>query len=323
MKLHGVHHVSGITRDVQKNYDFYTKILGMKLIKSTIHHEDERARKLYYATHVGLGRTCLSFVERKKSEETLVGNNKIYGTSFRIPRDESLDFWRKRFVAHSITHEDQIEIAGQRALPFEDEEGHKLFLISSGEDIEVNDEFIGSPEIPSKDQIIGLGPTMIRVSKGEDSILVLEEVLGLQLDGEYKSPLNGDPVSIYTTGDDDLKNEIHLQKSKSMTQGITGYSSIHHIAFRVKNLEELRNWRDLFERIRMPNSGIVNHLYYRAIYFRDGNGILYELATDEPGFTVDESVEELGSSLSLPKSLRKQEEKIEKKLTPLITSEPQ
>src|SRR5690625_1110270 len=324
MKLHGVHHVSAITGNVQENYNFYTKILGLKLIKNTIHHEDETARKLYYANSVRKDGTCLSFIERKQATETVEGNNKIIATSLRVPSDESLDFWKKRFSEQSVVFEDVVELGGNKALPFQDFEGHNLFLISSEEDYHaVAGESTANNTIPFEHKIFGLGPTMITVSNEEDSTIVLQEVLSLKKVGKYRSPISHKSVNIFSMEHDSLKNEIHLQVSNELTQGKTGYGSIHHIALRVKNIEELREWRDLFERIRMPNSGIVNHLYYRSIYFRDGNGILYELATDEPGFTVDEERDQLGTTLSLPRSLKRQREKIEKKLTPLITTEPQ
>lgn len=324
MKLHGIHHVAAITKDVQENYNFYSELLGLRLIKSTIHHEDETARKLYYANSVGKGRTSLSFIERKESDETVYGNNKIASISFKVSREESLDFWRERFKEHSLPYEDTLTIGGKKALAFEDFEGHKLFLFSSGDEEEsLAEQFTMKESIPREHQITGLGPTFITVANEEDSTIVLQKVLSLQKISNYTSPINNRRTSIFSSEDGSLEDEIHLQVSKELTLAKTGSSSFHHIAFRVKDIEELREWRDLFERIRMPNSGIVNHLYYRSIYFRDGNGILYELATDKPGFTVDEDLEELGRSLSLPRSLQRQREKIEKKLTPLVTTEPQ
>lgn len=323
MKLHGIHHVSAITKNVQENYNFYSEILGLKLIKSTIHHEDETARKLYYANRVGKGRTSLSFIERKNSEETIYGNNKIASTSLRVAREESLSFWEKRFKDHSVPYEDFVTIGEHKALPFEDFEGHKLFLIATEEETCSDEDFIVNKSIPIEHQIHGLGPTLITIANEEDSTIVLQQVLALQKLNQYHSPINHRKTSVFSTEENSIKNEIHLQVSNELSLAKTGYSSIHHIAFRVKDIDELRDWRDLFERIRMPNSGIVNHIYYRSIYFRDGNGILYELATDEPGFTVDEDFEELGTTLSLPRSLQRQRKKIEEKLTPLTTTEPQ
>lgn len=322
MKIKGIHHISAITQNVQENYNFYSKVLGLKLIKNTIRFGDETSRKLYYANNVSEPMPILSFMERKNALETVTGNNEITTTSLLVANDESLAFWKERFESLSVEYGEFITMGERKALPFKDTEGRKLLLLSTNDLYQSKDnDFLTEQSIPAEHQIISSGPTVITVKNEQESTIVLKEVLSFKEIESYPSFIEeGTNIKVLSSDKPQLHNEIHLQLSDNFTQGKTGFSSIHHIAFRVKGIEELREWRDLFERIRMPNSGILNHHYYKSIYFRDGNGILYELATDEPGFTIDEDIEELGTTLSLPRSLKKQRRKIEESLTPLALS---
>ncbi|HLS36468.1 MAG TPA: VOC family protein [Bacillota bacterium] len=315
MQLHGIHHISAITKNVQKNYHFFTEILGLQCIKSTVHHEDTTARKLYYASDIQQDEASLAFIERKDASETKKGNNTILDASFRVASQASVIYWKRRFEQFSVNYEEIVLSNDTEVLVFTDFEGHSFHMYANQEDVNI----IGTAsDIPLEHQIIGLGPCTIKINQIDQTAVVLEDVLSLVHTHSYLSPQQEKKTSVYTFSGKQSHHEIHVEQSNEFTQAKLGYSSFHHLAFRVENITELRKWRDLFERIRMPNSGIINHTYYKSIYFRDGNDILYELATSKPGFTIDEEIDQLGSTLSLPKQLQKQREEIEKELTPLL-----
>lgn len=324
MELLGIHHVSALTADAQKNYDFYTNVLGMRLVKKTVNQDDTSVYHLFYADEIGRPGTDLTFFEIKNAGQTYEGTNSISGTSLRVPSDQALTYWQNRLAKNNVEHEDMIEVAGRKTIFFRDPEGQRLALVSNEADsgVEGGIPWEHSP-VPSENGIIGLGPSKLTVANPEHTLTVLCDVLSFKQIGSYPSPVHEDDVMILSTGQGGLGAEIHLEVKSDIPQERPGRGSVHHVAFRVENFEKLREWRDLFERVRMPNSGIVDRFYFQSIYIRDANGIMFELATDGPGFATDEDVEYLGESLALPPFLEKRRDKIESTLTPLNTKRPQ
>lgn len=322
MELLGIHHVSAITADAQKNYDFYTNVLGLRLVKKTVNQDDNDVYHLFYGDEIGRPGTDLTFFEIKQAGQTYEGTSSISGTSLRVPNDASLTYWKKRFTEYDVEHEQVSNQAGRKAISFRDPEGQRLHLVSdkNNSGVEGGTPWAQSP-VPTKHGIIGLGPTKITVKNAEQTITVLRDVLGFEVKGSYPSQdERQNDILVFSTGAGGAGAEVHLEVQNDLTQEKAGRGSVHHVAFRVEDFEALREWRDLFERVRMPNSGIVDRFYFQSIYFRDGNGIMFELATDGPGFTTDEDSEHLGESLSLPPFLEKKREKIEKSLIPLQTN---
>lgn len=319
MELLGIHHVSAITANVKKNYNFYTNVLGLRLVKKTVNQDDPTEYHLFYGDETGQPGTSLTFFERKDANETEKGTNCISGTSFRVPNDVALTYWEKRFVEYHVDHDPITEIAGRKTVFFRDPEGQRLALVSNKNDagVEGGIPWKRSP-VPVEYGIIGLGPSKITVANPEQTLMILCDVLSFEQIGSYPAAENKD-ILILSTGDGGLGAEIHLEVKDELLEENPGFGSVHHIAFRVGDYEALRKWRDLLERVRMPNSGLVDHHYFHSIYLRDPNGIMFQLATDEPGFTVDEEIDHLGESLSLPPSLKRKREEIESALTPLNT----
>ncbi|MRH44224.1 ring-cleaving dioxygenase [Aquibacillus halophilus] len=321
MEIKGLHHVSAITANAKNNYHFYTEILGMRLVKKSVNQDDTSMYHLFYADEVGNPGTDLTFFEIPRAGHTYEGNNSISITSLRVPSDDALNYWIKRFEELDVEHEGISKQFGRSAIHFKDPEGQRLALVSD----EKNQGVAGgvpwdkSP-VPQDKGIIGLGPSKLTVPSPGPTIQILTEVLGFTHVGDYPAFIDGQPdIQVYSTGQGGTGAEVHLEHRTDLPQEKPGRGSVHHVAFRVDNYDELAEWKDKIKQLRIPNSGLVDRYYFKSLYFREPNGILFELATDGPGFTTDEDVEHLGESVALPPFLEDKRAEIEAKLQPLNT----
>ncbi|GLB60770.1 ring-cleaving dioxygenase [Cytobacillus sp. NCCP-133] len=319
--LKGQHHVSAITANARKNYDFYTQTLGMRLVKKTVNQDDTSMYHLFYADERGNPGTDLTFFEILNAGRTYRGTDSITCTFLRVPTDESLLYWKKRLEEHSVAHEDKDVANGRKVLFFEDFEGQRLALISDqqNEGVKGGQPWHKSP-VPQEYGIIGLGPVMLTVSDLEPSVKMLTDVMGFRTNGTYTLNHDGEnTVHVFETGEGGNGAEIHIVKRPDLPKQRPGRGSVHHVAFRVENEEELRQWVQKLKKLRIASSGFVERYYFKSIYFREPNGILFELATDGPGFEGDEPFEHLGEKLALPPYFENQREKIEANIKPLET----
>ncbi|MFE8699418.1 ring-cleaving dioxygenase [Cytobacillus sp. FJAT-54145] len=318
--IKGQHHVSAITADAKRNYDFYTKTLGLRLVKKTVNQDDTSVYHLFYADERGNPGTDLTFFEIPRAGQTRYGTNSISTTSLRVPNDEALQYWKKRFEENGVEHEDILTHSGRATLAFKDFEGQRLMLVSDehNEGVAGGTPWDKSP-VPVEHAIIGLGPVMLTVAKLDNTAKILTHVLGFREKRTYK---NGDhELVVFETGEGGTGAEIHVEERPDLPVERPGRGSVHHVAFRVESQEELNKWVDYLKELRIPNSGFVERYYFKSLYFREPNGILYELATDGPGFEGDEPFEHLGEGLALPPYFESQRESIEAKLKPLDTKE--
>ncbi|MDF0725592.1 ring-cleaving dioxygenase [Cytobacillus sp. S13-E01] len=318
--LKGQHHVSAITGNAKKNYHFYTKILGLRLVKKTVNQDDTSVYHLFYADERGNPGTDLTFFEIPRAGQTHFGTNSISATSLRVPADASLDYWKKRFEEYGVEHDGISQQTGRTTLAFRDFEGQRMILVSDEHNIGVQggkawDE---SP-VPTEHAIYGLGPVHLTVSQIGKTITVLTDVLGFRKKGTYT--IGQSEIIVFETGEGGTGGEIHLEERTDLPVERPGRGSVHHVAFRVEDEEELRKWVDHLKQLRIPSSGFVERYYFKSLYFREPNGILFELATDGPGFEGDEPFEELGKNLALPPYFEDRREEIEAKLEPLDTNE--
>lgn len=321
MYLKGIHHVSAITANALNNYYFYTEVLGMRLVKKSINQDDPSVYHLFYADEVGNPGTDLTFFEIPNAGRTHPGNNSISNTSLRVPNDEALNYWIERFNQYNVDHEGISEQGGRKVIHFKDPENQRLTLISDEHNTGVPG---GRPWKKSNASvvhgIIGLGPVKLTVPDPGPTIAVLTEVLSFKQVGSYpSSTLGQDDILVFATGEGGTGAEIHLEIRKDLPRERPGRGSVHHVAFRVENDEELERWRERLIEARLPNSGIVDRYYFKALYFREPNRILFELSTDGPGFATDEKIENLGETLALPPFFEDQRAEIEAKLKPLNT----
>ncbi|MCE7791978.1 ring-cleaving dioxygenase [Salipaludibacillus sp. CUR1] len=317
-ELKGLHHVSALTADAQENLFFYTAILGMRLVKKTVNQDETSMYHLFYADERGNPGTELTFFEIPQAGRTYAGTHSISQTALRIPDDEALHYWLERFDKFKVVHEGINTVNGRKAISFRDFEGQRLQLISdeTNTGVEGGTPWEKSP-VPQKRGIIGLGPVQLTVPRPEKTHHVLTEIMGFSQQGKYK--LNSQEVTVFSTGKGGSGAEVHVVENNALSAERPGRGSVHHVAFRVENEEELQKWVTYIQSRGFANSGLVERYYFRSLYFREPNGILFELATDGPGFEKDEPFETLGEKLSLPPYIENRREEIEAKLKPLAT----
>lgn len=317
--LKGIHHVSAITANAKKNYEFYTKTLGLRLVKKTVNQDDTSVYHLFYADERGNPGTDLTFFEIPHAGNTYTGTNSISATSLRVQNDQALQYWKNRFSKFEVDHDDITNGDGRATLSFRDFEGQRLVLVSDENNLGVSG---GKPwdksPVPSEYGILGLGPIFLTVSRSEVTAKVLTSVLGFR---EKIGNGTSTGIRVFETGEGGTGGEVHVSERSNLPNEKPGRGSVHHVAFRVESEEELKSWVSLLNEYKIPNSGFVERYYFRSLYFREPNGILFELATDGPGFEGDESFDHLGEGLALPPYFEDRRAEIEAKLKPLDTME--
>lgn len=319
--LKGIHHVSAITASAKENFHFYTEILGMRLVKKTVNQDATSMYHLFYADERGNPGTDLTFFEIANAGQTSRGSSSISTTSLRVPNDESIRYWKKRLAEFGVDHNDMSSATGRKTLAFRDFEGQRLSLVSDehNKGVAGGKPWDKSP-VPAEHGIIGLGPVKLTVPRPGHTEEILTKLMGFREVGSYPSDVPGQKdIRVFETGEGGTGGEVHLEIREDLPKERPGRGSVHHVAFRVENEEELKKWVSLMKEARVPNSGFVERYYFRSLYFRETNGILFELATDGPGFEGDESFEQLGETLALPPYFEDRRAEIEAKLKPLVT----
>ncbi|MDQ0975080.1 glyoxalase family protein [Neobacillus niacini] len=319
MKLLGLHHVSILTGKAERNFQFYTKILGLRLIKKTVNQDNTESYHLFYGDAKGSPGTEITFFDIPGLGHTYPGVGSISSTSLRVKDTKALHYWEDRFKQFGIQY-GQIEKRNNRdSLAFQDYEGTRLVLVADNGEEGVR---AGVPwdktDVPVEHAIIGLGPVTLTVGVPDKTVKVLTEVLGFTQAGTYPS-LAGDfpDILVFTTGEGGSGAEVHIETRPDLPRERPGRGSVHHVAFRVPNEEEYDYWVQRIAASGLMNSGKVERYYFKALYIREPNHILFELSTDTPGFDVDEPIETLGEKLALPPFLEPRRADIEAKLRPL------
>ncbi|MFD2617263.1 ring-cleaving dioxygenase [Terrilactibacillus laevilacticus] len=321
MELKGIHHVSALTANAQDNFKFYTEILGMRLIKKTVNQDDTSVYHLFYGDEVGHPGTELTFFEIPRIAPNREGVSSISGISLRVSNDKALMYWKDRLERFNVEHEEIQDRGGRLTLAFKDFEGQRFYLVSdeNNQGVAAGFPWPKSP-VPAENGVTGLGPVKLTVRYPEATIKVLTDVLGFREKGSYASDEAGQPdILVFEIGKGGSGAEVHIEERKDLPAERQGKGGVHHVAFRVDNEEELREWIEKITKLGFPNSGFVDRFYFKSLYFREPNGILFELATDGPGFATDEAEEHLGESLALPPFFEPQREQIEARLKPLNT----
>lgn len=318
MDLLGLHHVTAITSDAQKCYDFYHNVLGLKLVKKTVNQDAVDTYHLFFADNEGSPGTDVTFFDFKDAPKHVGGANDIFAFTLRVPTDYSLYYFKQRFDEMQIKYGTVIKLNGKHALPFYDFDDRLIYLISD----ELNTGIpLGKPNpdspVESVHQILGLGPVLLAVENTLVTASVLTQILGMERIGEYEYKDSLDAVHVFTMGEGGNGGEVHLLKRAGHSQ--QGYGGVHHVAFRLSDELKLQAALNKLNTGNIPNSGLVDRFYFKSLYFRDISGILFELATDGPGFSSDEPVDALGERLSLPPFLEARRSEIESALKPIQT----
>lgn len=309
--LLGQHHVSIFTKDAVQNVDFYTNTMGLRLVKKSVNQDNPLMYHLFYGDATGSPGTELTFFELPAAAATRPGTNSISAIGLLLADDKSLLYWQKRFEDLQVAHEGITVSGGRPALPFTDPDGLKLVLIAAEEgDIPSLWKRWEKSTVPVEHQILGLGPIELTVSHPEKIEQTLVKLLG------YRKMPAVEGMDIYQTAEGGASGEIAVKKLTAPQQK-PGRGSVHHLAVRVADEAELREWIRAIESWPFATSGLVDRYYFQSVYFRESNGILFELATDGPGFTADEPVEALGEDLALPPFLESRRAEIEAALKPI------
>ncbi|HEU5209459.1 MAG TPA: ring-cleaving dioxygenase [Longimicrobiales bacterium] len=316
MQLTGFHHVTAISAQISENYLFYTRVLGMRLVKRSVNQDDVRAYHLFYADGVGSPGTDLTFFDWPLPQERR-GTRSITRTHLRVTGLASLQYWQERLREHGIQTERIEERDGRAGFDFEDPEGQRLAFIDDGG--------AGDPPVPWEDstvpaahQVRGLGPVMISVPEVSDTALVLTRALEMREVRTYTDPVHGrGNVHVFEMGSGGPHAELHVAVQPDLPPARQGAGGVHHLALRTPSEEEYHAWTERLTRLGIPNSGEIDRYWFRSLYFREPNGILFEIATDGPGFAVDEDPATLGEKVVLPPFLEPQRERIVAGLKPI------
>jgi glyoxalase family protein len=315
MQLTGIHHLTAVTGNAPANHAFYTKTLGLRLVKKTVNQDDVSAYHLFYADGRGSPGTDITFFDWPVTREQR-GTHSITRTGLRVAGADTLTWWKQRFLDLGVTLSDIVERDGRLTLDFEDFEGQRLSLIDDGGKGEEAHPWERSP-VPAEHQIRGLGPITMSVPQLHYTELVLTRILGMTRVRDYATPDDNDSRTyVYQMGPGGTAAELHVAVEPNLPMTQPGAGGVHHVAFRIPDAD-YQAWAERLNRARMPSSGPVDRFWFRSLYFREPNGILFEIATDGPGFATDESMESLGTTLSLPPFLEGRRQQIEAGLEPL------
>lgn len=306
----GLHHITAIAGDAQRNFDFYTKTLGLRMVKKTVNFDDPQTYHFYFGDEVGTPGTILTFFPWKNVRQGKNGAGMATEIGYSVPAG-SLTFWKKRFEVLDVRHEGVNERFGEKQLPFQDPDGLWLSLIEP----KTKDDRKGwkTEEINADVALKGFHTVTLTLENIKATAEILTEVFGYRLmeqDG-----------NIYRYQTDTVENAalVDLLESPGAQRGLNAGGTNHHVAFRVKDDEILMAVREKILARGLHITEKINRDYFYSLYFREPGGVLFEIATDNPGFATDETTEELGSSLQLPDRYASMREQIEKGLPELIT----
>jgi glyoxalase family protein len=322
MQLSGIHHLTAVSADAPGNLAFYTNTLGMRLVKKTVNQDDVSAYHLFYADGQATPGTDLTFFDWPAPRERR-GTHSVVRTGLRVAAEENLRWWGRRFGELGVAHGEVVDRAGRPTLDFEDPEGQRLSLVVDGGKGEAH-PWHKSP-VPPEHQVRGLGPITLSVPELRGTDLVLTKLMEMRHVREYSPAADstgkaGGPtttVHVYETGEGGPAAELHVAVEPGLPTARSGAGGVHHVAFRTPTFEEYDAWAERLVQNRIPNSGPVDRFYFRSLYFREPSGILFEIATDGPGFATDEPLEHLGERLALPPFLEPRRKEIEAGLKPL------
>ncbi|GIO37741.1 glyoxalase [Paenibacillus antibioticophila] len=312
--LKGVHHVTAITSSAEENYEFFTYVLGMRLVKKTVNQDDIQTYHLFFADDKGSAGTDMTFFDFPGIPKGTHGTNEISKTSFRVPSDAALTYWVQRFDRLKVKHQGIKEQFGKKTLAFTDFDDQHYQLISDEHNTGVES---GTPwqkgPVPLEYAITGLGPVFVRIANLDDFKEVLEKVL------LFRETAKEGTYHLFEVGEGGNGASVIVEHNTFLPPARQGYGTVHHAAFRVEDRSVLNEWIERMSSFGFPSSGYVNRHFFESLYARVAPQILFEFATDGPGFMGDEPYETLGEKLSLPPFLEPKRAQIEKLVRPIDT----
>jgi glyoxalase family protein len=318
LQLNGIHHVTAVTAQVGVNLDFYTRILGLRLVKKTVNQDDVSAYHLFYADKLGSPGTDMTFFDWPHVIDNRRGTDSIAATAFRVSGRDALEYWVKRLDEHSVTHSGIQSFAGHDILPLDDPEGQRLILVDDG-GVPFEGEVWDKTDVPVEYGIRGFYASMLSTNQMDRLAPVLTTVLNFKDAGTHASFYpDGGEITIFETAGGGPGREIWLASEPDKPLAQLGSGGVHHIALRVPDFEAQKEWRARIASSGLGISEFIDRFYFKSIYFRISRNILFEIATDGPGFATDEDLDTLGERLALPPFLEPRREQIEAGLKPIL-----
>ncbi len=315
MDLTGIHHLTAVSANISLNHRFYTETLGMRLVKRSVNQDDVSAYHLFYADALASPGTDVTFFDWPVPPERR-GTRSITRTHLRVAGLDALNWWAEHLRTEGVASGEIAERDGRLTLDFEDLEGQRLALVDDRGAGEAH-PWERSP-VPAAYQVRGLGPIRLSVPHLKPTERILEKVLQMRPVREYPHPENPQhTVHVYEMGPGGASAEIHVAVQPDLPPTSPGAGGVHHVAFRTPTFAEHDAWIERLAEMRIPNSGLVDRYYFRSLYFREPNGILFEIASDGPGFTVDEEEATLGEKVVLPPFLEPRRAEIVANLKPI------
>ncbi|CAH0347125.1 ring-cleaving dioxygenase [Bacillus sp. CECT 9360] len=299
----GIHHITAIVGNPQENVDFYAGVLGLRLVKKTVNFDDPGTYHLYFGNEAGSPGTIITFFPWPNAYKGKIGSGQVGIISY-VVQEGTLSFWERRLKKFKVAFEKRNRF-GEDYLAFEDPHGLQLELVARKEGTDSKWSFGGvSAEVAIK----GFGGAVLLSANPEKTMTVLTNVMGLDKVGDE------DDLTRFRTADD-IGNIIDVSRTK-LPPGSMGVGTVHHIAWRADDFGDHESWRQYLDNQGYRVTPIIDRQYFNAVYFREEGGILFEIATDPPGFTRDESAEEMGKGLLLPPWLEERRPKLERTLLP-------
>lgn len=317
--LGGLHHVTAITARAAENVRFYTETLGLRLVKKTVNQDDVSAYHLFYADAAGHAGTDVTFFDWADSPPNQPGTGEVAAIGLRVRDRATLDWWAGRLDERGVGHGPIAERGGRAVLPLTDIEGQRLELVADGEGatLPFGTPWSGSP-VPEERQIGGLSAATLVVARPEPTTTVLTRVLGFRRERQEATAADGD-TTVFAIGPGGPGAEVRLLVRPDLPRAGQGYGGVHHIAFRTPDDEQHAAWQRQIAATGLRVTPVIDRFYFRSLYFREPGGILFEIATDGPGFATDEDPDHLGEGLALPPFLEPHRAEIEAGLRPLPT----
>ena len=304
----GLHHVTAIAGDPQTNVDFYSGVLGLRLVKKTVNFDDPSTYHLYYGDGVGSPGSVITFFPWPGVRPGVLGSGQTSATAFAVP-EHSLEFWRQR-LEESLVRTEDIERFGVSGLALADPDGLRLELMASVRPGDGREPWEGS-SVPAEHAVRGFDGVTLLYADTEATKQLLVDKMGFR-----KVAADGQRIR-YESGDGGSGTFVDVLHNPNSSPGRVAGGSVHHIAFRMADDDAQAEWQHRLFDAGHPTTEVKDRMYFHSIYFREPGGVLFELATDNPGFATDESVDELGAALRLPPWFESMRDRIEEALPSL------
>jgi glyoxalase family protein len=307
-RILGLHHITAIAGEAQRNYDFYTQVLGLRLVKKTVNFDDPGTYHFYYGDTVGTPGSILTFFPWEGIQKGRAGTGMATEIGYSVPKD-SLGFWAKRLDAFNVLHQPVNERFGEQYIQLEDRDGLILKIIATA--AADNRKPWTTADISADVAIRGFHSIVLTVRNAERTANVLTAIFGYKLLSQEGNRYR------YRTDAIDTANIVDIMEDPNGVSGINAGGTNHHVAFRVKDDNILMEFREKVIKAGLHITEKIDRNYFYSLYFREPGGILFELASENPGFATDETVEELGTHLMLPAQYENSRKRIEEILPAL------